>query len=73
MNARKENSYKIAGMVIPIVISFAMIAVQWGVITTKLSIFEGRIDELIISKDKQGEILNALREDVAFIKGKLKD
>jgi len=69
----KETSYRVVGMLIPIVVSFIMIAVQWGVITTKLSVFEGRINELINSKEKQAEILNALREDVAFIKGKMKD
>lgn len=73
MNGKKENLYRAAGILIPIGVSFIMIAVQWGVITTKLTVFEGRINELITSKDKQADILNALREDVAFIKGKLKD
>jgi len=61
---RKENAYRAAGMLLPILVTFIALAVQWGTITTKLDIFEIRIE-------KQGEMLMKVKEDVSFIKGKL--
>lgn len=64
MSAKKENAYRAAGILIPIVISFVALAVQWGVITTKLGMFEKRLE-------KHGEMLVKVKEDVSFIKGKM--
>jgi len=67
----RETTYRIIGMMIPIVISFAAIAVQWGVVTTKLDSFQASINNLIKAKDKHSDMLRDVQQDVAFIKGKI--
>ena len=68
---RKEEIYKLSGMLIPIGISFLMIAVQWGAITTKLNVFEDQIKMLIKANEKSDDTLIQVQKDVAFIKGKM--
>ena len=73
MSDRKnENLYKFIGMLIPIIIAAVLILNEWGAIKTKISVFETHISKLFTSMEKQAEILTQLREDVAYIKGKLK-
>lgn len=58
---KNENLFKI---VLPVVTAFVAFAVQWGVVTTKLSIFEAVLE-------KQDAVLMQVQKDVSFIKGKM--
>jgi len=60
----KNQKLKISSWCIPIVLSFVALAVQWGVVTTKLDVFEDRLE-------KQGSAMLKMQQDVSFIKGKL--
>jgi len=69
----KENLYRALAIIVPVGMSFFVLAMQWGIVTTKLDLFENRINELINAKEKHADILAKVRQDVAFIKGKMKD
>ena len=62
--AGNKQDVKISTSLIPIVLSFIALAVQWGVVTTKLDVFETRLE-------KQGSAMIKMQQDVSFIKGKM--
>lgn len=73
MNQRsKETFWRAMGMLIPIVFSAVAIAIQWGVVTTRLTYFETRLKEVIQSTEKQSDTLTQVQKDISFIKGKIK-
>lgn len=71
MSNKKENIAKGIGMLIPIGVSFAAIFVHWGVMTNQMDNFGKRIDKSDRSIEKLSDILTAVQNDVAFIKGKM--
>lgn len=69
---KKENFWRMIGMLIPIVVSAIMIAVQWGIVTNQMANFGNRIDKSERTIEKLSDILMNVQKDVAFIKGKMK-
>ncbi len=69
---KKEDSFKMIGMLLPIVITFGALAIQWGVVMTKLDVFGTSIDHLINTNSKQDDILTQVQKDLSYIKGKLR-
>ncbi len=70
---KKEDSFKVIGMLLPIIIAFAALAIQWGVVMTKLDVFGSSIDQLVNAKEKQDDILIQVQKDISYIKGKIRD
>lgn len=71
MTSKRENMWRMIGMLIPIFVSFIALGVQWGMITTKLDVFEDRLNESIQSKNKMCDTLDAIAKEVSYIKGKM--
>lgn len=62
--ADKKRDSKISGSDISIILSFIALAVQWGIVTNKLDVFEKQLE-------KQGSAVTKMQQDVSFIKGTL--
>lgn len=69
---KKDGLARTLGMVVPIFVSFVALAVQWGVVSTKLAQVETRLTEVIRAQDKQADTLTSVQKDISFIKGKMK-
>lgn len=55
----------------PLILSFIALAVQWGVVTTKLDVFESEIKNLVKSNELLTTRLSKVQAELAFIKGKI--